>query len=79
MMATGTTFLNPLFSVHMKQYGVKGYHASLILGYTSIIYIGSINFVPSLFKYSSKKALLVIGILLGVTGVLLLAPIFVLP
>lgn len=25
MMATGTTFINPLFSIHMKQYGVKSY------------------------------------------------------
>ncbi|KAM3139462.1 hypothetical protein pb186bvf_008487 [Paramecium bursaria] len=79
MMATGTTFINPLFSIHMKQYGIKSYQASLILGTTSIIYIGSINFVPSLFKYFSKKTLLLVGISLGVVGVLLLAPVFILP
>jgi len=48
MMSAGTTFINPIFSIHMKCYGMEEDVASLLLGWLTISYIICINIVPKL-------------------------------
>ncbi|KAM3139476.1 hypothetical protein pb186bvf_008501 [Paramecium bursaria] len=79
MMSAGTTYLNPLYSIHMGQFGLKEYQASLIFGTLSVVYITTINFIPKLCRVLDKKIVLFIGLEIGVVGVFLIAPAFFFP
>lgn len=79
MTSAGTTFINPMFSIHMNTYGISEGNASLILGSWVIVYVISINFVPALCRRFDKKIIMSIGIILSAIGDLIIAPIPVLP
>lgn len=47
-MSAGTTFINPIFTLHMKSYGLNEDYSSLLMGWLTVSYILCINFVPKL-------------------------------
>ena len=75
MTSAGTTYINPLFSIHMETYGIKSYNSSLLLGSLTIAYILSILFVPSLCKILKKSYIIVIGSIIACIGDLIIAPV----
>lgn len=79
MTSAGTTFLNPMFSLHMATYGIDEGEASLMLGSMTIVYVVFINFIPMLCRHLDKKLILTMGILISGMGDLIMAPLNVIP
>ncbi len=79
MTSAGTTYLNPMFTLHMETYGMKEYKSSFVLGSLTVAYVLSILFVPFLCRVMDKKLILTIGCLLSAVGDLIIAPLSFLP
>lgn len=80
MMSAGTTFLNPVFTIHMeKGYNIDKDTSSLFLGWLTISYILFINVVPHICKVVDKKIVLTVGLLASAFGDLIIAPINIFP
>lgn len=74
MMSAGTTFINPVFTIHMKSYSIGEDTASLMLGWLTISYILFINVVPLICKVVDKKVVLTFGLMFSAFGDLIIAP-----
>lgn len=79
MMSAGTTFINPIFTIHMECYDMVEDIASLLLGWLTISYIICINLVPKLLLCLDKKTVLAIGLLFSCVGDLIIAPLNIFP
>lgn len=79
MMSAGTTFINPVFSIHMESYGFSKDESSLLLGWLTVSYIVFINVVPLICRYIDKKIVLTFGLMFSAFGDLIIAPVGVLP
>ncbi|CAD8147875.1 unnamed protein product [Paramecium octaurelia] len=79
MMSAGTTFINPIFSIHMKCYNMEEDVASLLLGWLTISYIICINIVPKLLQCIDKKVILTFGLFCSCIGDLIIAPLGIFP
>lgn len=79
MTSAGTTFINPMFSIHMKTYDMSEENSSLMLGTMTIVYVVFINFIPALCRRFNKKHIMTVGLLLSGLGDLVMAPLQFLP
>jgi MFS family permease len=79
MTSAGTTFINPMFSIHMETFNINETQSSLLLGSSTIAYIVFIHFVPALLKKFNKRLILTIGILLSALGDFIIAPVQIFP
>jgi MFS family permease len=79
MTSAGTTYLNPMFTLHMETYGLEEYLASLVLGSCTVSYVISILFVPALSRVFDKKIIICMGCVLAVLGDLVIAPLPFIP
>lgn len=79
MTSAGTTFINPMFSLHMKTYDINEGTSSLLMGTLTISYVFFINIVPKLVKKFGKRGVLTAGIIISAIGDLIIAPVMFLP
>jgi MFS family permease len=76
MLSVGNNYISPIFTLHMKTYGVDEEVSSLLLGSITISYVLFIFFfVPAICKFIDKKVVIIMGILVSSLGVASIAPI----